>query len=203
MRKLILGAIAVASLSSAALAQSPDNPTKFEGFRVEGNVGWDRAQALGTHNNKFGYGGTVGWDGSIGDKIVVGPEASYWNPNNGSENCAGLGIGGPTCIKSFEEWGAAARVGYKLTPNVLVFGKGGYVSNEQRKRINGTTGQPAVYDHYHTDGYQVGGGVELSMANRFSGVLQGLYVNAQYVYSNYADHTSRQRVQGGVGIHFK
>jgi outer membrane immunogenic protein len=204
MRSFLLGAVALAVLPSAAMAQDTSSPyaTKFEGFRVEGNVGGDRSQALGRHNDKFGYGGTVGWDGSIGNRIVVGPEASYWNANNGSQVCAGVAEGS-ACTKSFEEWGAAVRVGYKLTPNVLVFGKGGYVSAEQRKSIDGPTGAELSYDHYHTDGYQVGGGAELSMANRFSGVMQGLYLNAQYVYSNYDDHTSRQRVMAGVGLHFK
>ncbi len=60
-----------------------------------------------------------------------------------------------------------------------------------------------VYDHYNTDGYQLGGGVQYGMGSRFSGPLSGLYVSAQYVYSQYDDHTSRQRVMGGVGIHFK
>lgn len=203
MRNVVLAAISLGLISSAAAAQSSDYATTFDGFRVEGNVGWDRFQALGNHNNRLGYGGTVGWDGSIGNKIVVGPEASYWRANNGSENCAGGVVGGSVCTKSFEEWGAAVRVGYKLTPNVLVFGKGGYVSNEQRKRFDAPVGQSSFYDHYRTDGYQYGGGAELSMADRFSGALSGLYLNAQYIRSQYNDRTARQRVMGGVGIHFK
>jgi outer membrane immunogenic protein len=198
---MFLAALALVSVPSIASAQ--DIPTTFQGFRVEGNVGWDKFQALGEHNNKLGYGGTVGWDGTIMNKVVIGPEASFWRANNWSQNCAGGVAGGSVCTKSFEEWGAAVRVGYMVTPNVLVFGKGGYVNNEQRRRFDAPAGETSFYDHYRTDGYQVGGGVEFSMADRFSGPLSGLYVNAQYVYANYADHTSRQRVMGGVGIHFR
>lgn len=201
MRKLFLAAVALAAVPTVAMAQ--DTTSSFRGFRAEGNIGWDKFQALGAHNNKLGYGGTVGWDGAIGNKIIIGPEASFWRANNWSENCGAGVIGGSVCTKSFEEWGAAVRAGYMITPNVLVFGKGGYVSNEQRKNFSAPVGETSFYNHYRTDGYQVGGGVELSMADRFSGPLSGLYVNAQYVYSNYADHTSRQRVMGGVGIHFR
>jgi outer membrane immunogenic protein len=201
MRKLFLATLALASLPSMASAQAATN--SFRGFRVEGNVGWDKFQALGTHNNKLGYGGTVGWDGALNDKLIIGPEASYWRANNWSQGCGDGVAGGSVCTKSFEEWGAAVRVGYMVTPNVLVFGKGGYVSNEQRKRFDAPAGETSYYNHYRTDGYQAGGGVEFSMADRLSGPLSGLYMNAQYVYSNFADHTSRQRVMGGVGIHFK
>jgi outer membrane immunogenic protein len=202
MRKLILAAVPLALLSSAAMAQTT-NTTKFEGFRIEGNIGGDRFSANGNHNDKLGYGGTVGWDGSIGDKLVVGPEASYWRANHWNGDCAGGVVGGSVCTKSFEEWGAAVRVGYKLTPNVLVFGKGGYVNNEQRKRFDAPAGETSFYNHYRTDGYQVGGGAELSMADRFQGVLSGLYLNGQYVYSQYNDHTKRQRLMAGIGLHFK
>lgn len=207
MRKFLIASIFLAATATAASAQSDatstSNPTKFEGFRLEGNIGYDRFQANGGHNNKLGYGATVGWDGSIGDKLLIGPEASYWTARNGNEVCEPGVINGTVCTKSFEEWGAGVRVGYKVTPNVVVFGKGGYVSNEQRKSFVAGPGQTSFYDHYHTDGYQYGGGVELSMANRFSGVLSGLYVNAQYLRARYDDHTSRQRAMAGIGIHFQ
>jgi len=69
----------------------------------------------------------------------------------------------------------------------------------QRKRFVAAPGGSSYYDHFGTDGYQVGGGVEYT-------VTEGrvpAYVNLQYVYSQYNDHTSRQRVMAGVGIRFK
>jgi outer membrane immunogenic protein len=203
MRSLLFSAMALAILPSSAMAQSTDMSSKFEGFRIEGNVGWDRSHALGSHDSKLGYGATVGWDGSLGDKLLIGPQATYWTAHNGAEVCGAGGIDGTVCTKSFEEWGAGVRVGYKLTPNVVLFGTGGYVTAEQRKRLVTPAGIGDFYDHYHTDGYSYGGGAELSMANRFSGVLSGLYLNAQYVRSQYDDHTARERVMGGIGLHFR
>lgn len=216
MRNL-LSLVAIAGLAAAAtpaFAQDMTAPagatdtintngTTLRGFRIEGDLGGDRYQSQGVHRDKFGYGATIGFDGQIGDRIVIGPEATYWRANDYTENCTGGTGGGTLCNKSFDEFGVGVRAGVLVAPQLLVFGKGGYVTNEQRKRYTAPVGQSSFYDHYNTDGYQVGGGVELSMANRFQGPLSGLYVNAQYVYSNYSDHTSRQRVMAGIGLHFK
>jgi len=212
MRTALLSAVALGLATfgaQAAVAQDTtatdtsvsDNGSTFRGFRVEGNAGGDRFQSQGRHRDKFGYGATVGFDGVIGDKIVVGPEASYWRANNWSEICGGGRTGGTICQKSFQEYGAAVRAGYLVTPNFLVFGKGGYVNNEQRKSFSAPAGQTSFYDHYSTDGYQLGGGVEYSLGKDV--MKMPIYVGAQYVYSQYSDHTSRQRVMGSIGLHFK
>ncbi len=208
MRNLIIATATAAmaiSFGAAASAQDvapvSDTTTSFRGFRVEGDVGGDRFQSQGQHNNKFGYGATVGFDGQIGEKIVVGPEASYWRANNWSQNCSAGDIGGSICHKSFEEYGAAIRAGYLVTPGLLVFAKGGYVSNEQRKRFDAPAGETSFYNHGRTDGYQVGGGVEYSLTQ--VSLPLPVYMSAQYVYSAYDDHTARQRAMLGVGVRFK
>lgn len=193
-------------MQDAGMPPAADRPVAdtLRGFRIEGNIGGDRYQSQGVHRDKLGYGATIGFDGLIGNRIVIGPEATYWRANDYTENCtAGTINGGTLCNKSFDEFGVGVRAGVLLAPQLLVFGKGGYVTNEQRKRFTPPAGQTGFYDHYNTDGYQVGGGVELSMADRFKGPLAGLYINGQYVYSQYNDHTSRQRVMAGIGIHFK
>ena len=73
-----------------------------------------------------------------------------------------------------------------LTKEYDAIVSGGYVNNEQRKRFSAPRGQASFYDHYRTNGYQVGGGVEYSLTDRY-------YVNAAYKYSQYNDHTARQR----------
>lgn len=206
MRILFLTAAAVsfgviAAPSAFAQDSSTDSSTSFRGIRVEGNVGGDRFQSQGVHNDKFGYGATIGFDGVIGNKIVVGPEGSYWRANDWTENCTPAGPGGDVCHKSFEEWGAAVRLGYLVTPNFLVFGKGGYVNNEQRKRFDAPAGQTGYYDHFRSDGYQLGGGLEYTLTGADSKLP--VYVGAQYVYSQYSDHTSRQRAMGSIGFRFK
>jgi len=185
---------------TATDAVASTNGTTFRGIRVEGNIGGDRFQSEGNHNDKFGYGGTVGFDGTIGERFVIGAEGSFWKPGSGNENSTALAGGNSIDHKAFEEWGAAVRAGVLVTPQMLVFGKAGYVNGEQRKRIMGPAGGTLVYDHYRSDGYQVGGGVEYTIMPEMS---TPVYVNAQYVYSNYHGNSGRQRVMAGVGIRFK
>lgn len=187
-----------ATTASESTAPS-DNGTTFRGIRLEGNLGGDRFQSEGDHNDKFGYGGTVGFDGTIGQRFVIGAEGSYWRANKWNENCQALPDTNSICHKAFQEWGAAVRAGVLVSPQLLVFGKGGYVNGEQRRRVDSAAGTTLVYDHYRADGYQVGGGVEYDMTS-FS---LPIYTNLQYVYSNYHGHSSRQRVMLGVGVRFK
>jgi outer membrane immunogenic protein len=188
---LLIAAASVALMSQAASAQ--ESGTSFRGIRVEGNIGGDRFQSQGVHNDKFGYGGTIGFDGLIGTNVVVGAEGTYWRAND----CTTAPASASVCHKSFEEWGAAVRAGVLVNPNALIFVKGGYASNEQRKRYSAP--RNSYYDHFNSDGYQVGGGVEYTLTE---GRLPA-YVDVQYVYSQYNDHTSRQRIMAGVGVRFK
>ncbi len=192
MRKytVYLGAIALIMCGSSAYAQS----TTFRGFRIEAKAGIDRLQAHGNHDDRFVYGGAAGWDGIIGDKIVIGPEASYLDTQG--KSCAAGVLGGEVCTRSRREVGAAVRAGYLATPALLVFGKAGYVSDSQRKTFTGDpAGGTAFKTRHGTDGYQVGGGIEYSLVRNF-------YVSAEYKYANFHNHTSRQNVLGGVGVRF-
>ena len=183
---------------AAADADAGSNGTHFRGIRIEGDVGGSRFAALGDHHDKFGYGATVGFDGQLGKRIVIGAEGSYWRANNTNEVCTETSAGGG-CARSGNEWGAAVRVGYLLTPRFLVFGKGGYVSNNQTTHYYANTPGQSYYFHDNTDGYQYGGGIEYDLTNmRFP-----VYVNVQYVRSEYNDSTHQDKLFAGIGFHFK
>jgi outer membrane immunogenic protein len=199
-----------AILSSAAIfagsAHAQDMTASFRGFRVEANGGGDRFYSQGTHKTKFGYGATIGFDGLIGDRIVLGPEGSIWRASGDSSNCAGYNTG-TLCLRSYTEYGAAVRGGFLVTPSLLVFAKGGYANNKQRGTFSAPTnfyylnGQivrlnPSTVLSSNISGYQLGGGAEYSLGEMF-------YVDVQYVYSHYESRTSRSHVLGGVGVRFK
>jgi len=211
MIKLVIAALAAATLVPVA-AQAQDvaqaqnaaaaqdvAPGSFAGIRVEGNLGWDSQKAYGNHHDKLGYGGSAGWDGNVTNRIVVGPEVSYWHPDAGrnavnSDNGRATTVGG-------DIWGAAVRVGFRATPSLLIFGKGGYVNQSQSSYV--ATPSAVLRSSYHVDGYQVGGGVQYSPADRFSFVPANVYLSAQYVYSKFDNHTSDQHAMGGIGIRFR
>lgn len=206
MRTRIALAVCGIAIGLTAPAQAQDSDVSLRGIRIEANAGGDRLRSAFTHDNSFGYGGTIGFDGMIGDRFVVGAEGSVWRPENDETNCA-TGPAGTFCNTSRYELGAAVRAGYLVTPRLLVFGKGGYAFDNQRNVFtssnalfyqNGTIVQaPASFTREPAgSGYQVGGGAEYSFTDMF-------YVNAQYVYSRYDNDTSRQRVMAGVGVRFR
>jgi outer membrane immunogenic protein len=187
---------AAAAPMDSSSADTSSNGTSFRGFRAEVQAGGDRFQSQGNHDDKFGWGGAAGFDGVIADRFVVGPEVSYWQSRG--ENVTNP-LGGTYAQKSFREIGAGIRAGYLVKPNILVYGIGGYVNDKQRAAFtgpnnSGTAG--AFYNVVHSDGYQLGAGAEYSLTQMFS-------VGAGYRYSNYADHTSRQRLFLSAAVHFK
>ena len=207
-RKLIAAAVLASTtmMSQAALAQdaSPATPASgdligqngtFRGFRAEVQGGRDWFHSQGTHDGKLAFGGALGFDGQF-DKFVVGPEVSYWRSRD--ENVTAGVAGGQVRHKSFNEIGAGIRAGYLVTPQVLLYGIGGYVNDEQRKAFisPAANGAGSYYNHVTTDGYQLGVGGEYSLTDLF-------YVGAGYRYAKYDDHTRRDRLFLSAGIRFK
>lgn len=202
MRTIILAAAAAAAIASSASASAED--FTFRGFRIEGNAGWDQYRALGDRNGNFGYGGQAGFDGQIGNRIVVGPEVNYWRPNHG-QNTVGAGLvgGGAVLRQSRDQWGSAVRIGVLATPDFLIYGKGGYVNAAQRSAVLDSTGAVIGASRGHTDGYQYGGGLEYTLHDRFSFAPTGLYLSAQYVRDHFDNGTRDQHAMGGIGIRFR
>ena len=97
--------------------------------------------------------------------------------------------------KSFEEWGGAIRAGVMVTPSTLVYAKGGFVVNEQRKYFEADNPFGSYYNHYRTKGCVVGGGVEQMLGER-------LYVKAEGRYANYKTNSSRLTGLIGLGVLF-
>lgn len=201
---IILGLIGGSACLSAPLHAQAMN-VGLRGFRVEANAGGDRFRSADDRRTKFGYGATVGIDASI-SRIVLGVEGSYWRDSKRITNCL-VGGAGTFCSSSGQrELGAAVRAGFEFTPQLLAFGKVGYVRDRQREIFtsNGQTfyvngqfvpGPPSSDTRFSERGYEVGGGLEYSLPNH-------IYADAQYVYSRYRNHTKRDRVMLGLGYRF-
>lgn len=205
MRNIVLAAAAIMSLSSVAQAQdaTSDSTSSFRGFRIEGNAGYDWAHSEGNKNSKFAYGGSAGFDGQIG-RIVIGPEFSYWHPNkNQNTVVTSNALGGTLYHQQRDQLSGDVRIGYLVTPDFLVFGKGGYVNEAQRRFYVAPIGQTGFYSRGRADGYQYGGGVEFTLHDKFSAMPGGLYVSAQYVRSQFDNHTRDEHAMGGIGFRFK
>ncbi len=200
MRQLALALLATVSFGTVASAQD----VTLRGFRIEGNAGYDWFKTRGSQNGKFGFGGAAGFDGQIGDKIVVGPEFNYWQPNHRDNLVGFVNVQGNDALRqSRYQMGAAVRIGYLISPDFLIFGKGGYVSDDERRVVFNRADAVIIDDRFRTDGYQYGGGVEYTLHDKFSFAPTGLYVSAQYVRDKYHDHSTDQHAMGGIGIRFR
>ena len=188
MMKLIrLGAFTALALvmSQQASAQG------FRGVRAEVQGGVDRFYSEGNNDTGLAWGAAAGLDFDLSG-IVVGPEVTFmWSPRE-NETRDGAGV---AYRKSFEEWGFGLRAGSMITPATLVYAKGAFVVNEQRKYFDADMDLHSYYNHYRTRGWQVGGGVEQMLSDMF-------YVKAEGRYSNYRTNSSRLTGMLGLGVLF-
>ena len=197
MKLVRVGAFTALALFAAQQA----NAQSLHGVRAEADVGIDRFYSEGNHDDHVGWGGEIGADFDLGG-FVVGPYGSFWNARGENVTRDGPGV---AYRKSFEEWGAGLRAGTLITPSTLLYVKGGWVINEQRKYFNAdpvaTPGIPVndaygdYYNHYRTRGWQVGAGIEQDVSNMF-------YVKGEGRYSNYRTNSSRLAFLIGAGVRF-
>ena len=192
--------VAYTALSAVALAVGLAAPASaqlagggaFTGLRVEGLAGWDRVQNDG-HKDGVGYGIGVGYDARMGP-LVVGIEGEADGAN--TKECVGSFTAADPrlCAKAGRDLYAGARVGTVLAPGTLLYAKAGYTN--ARVRLTGDDGSGTVtLDRRDLDGVRIGAGVEHELFSR-------AYVKAEYRYSNYQDHFSRNQVLGGFGVRF-
>lgn len=214
MRKLVLGALAAATVATPAFAQDVASP--FTGPRVGAILGWDGLRAGSTEDTDFRgddesangllYGADVGYDVAFSG-AVVGIEGeitgSTAKVDNNVEN---FGYGR---VKTGRDLYLGARVGFLAAPTTMIYAKGGYTN--ARLDLTRRNGEVTTDRHYNLDGYRVGAGVEQAMGQR-------AYVKAEYRYSNYGDarleyangantdnfsvDTDRHQVVVGAGIRF-
>lgn len=164
----------------------------FTGLRVEGLVGWDRLQN-GGHKDGVGYGIAAGYDVQY-RRAVVGLEAEV--ADSSTKVCTGAQtVADPEyCARTGRDIYVGGRVGTAIIPQALIYAKAGYTN--ARVRVTGDDGEDRItLAHQNLDGVRVGAGVEYQL-------FSNAYAKAEYRYSNYEDHFSRNQVVGGFGVRF-
>ncbi len=199
MNRWNVGALsALALMAGLSASQASAQGIQLRGVRADAQVGIDRFYSEGNNDNHIAYGGAIGVDTFVGSNFVLGIEGTFLNSRAENITRDGPGI---AARKSFEEYGGAIRAGVMMSPSTLVYAKGGFVVNEQRKFFDADTigRRPAgfgdYYNKYRTKGYVVGGGVEQMLGER-------IYVKAEGRYANYKTNSSRLTGLIGLGILF-
>ena len=180
-------------LATAALvAATPATAADFDGPRAEVRLGWDRTAIDlsvddGTtsvdgkgHDDGFGLGAEVGYDALIGGKAIIGASAgAEWAT---TKECGAVFGDDEACLKLGRNFTLGARIGAAVTPQALLYVKGGY-SNGQLK---------LTYEDFDASGVDtIGkanrGGFHFGLGGEFNVSKTG-YVKAEVVRTNYNDY---------------
>ena len=161
----------LAAVAALAMVAAPASAQSHTGARVGATVGYDNVQGA----EDVAYNGVVGYDVAVAPRVTLGAEATL-----GDSTVSGYGI------KASRDLAASARLGYVLTPRVLVFGKVGYATTRVETR----------FDHTNFEGVRFGGGLELA-------TTKNTYVSAEYARTEYEDGIGgRDQALVGVGFRF-
>jgi outer membrane immunogenic protein len=180
-------------------------PTPWSGLRVYGDLGYavqrDHAVDDDDGGSPFGtvfditsavdgltYGFGAGLDGQVGDKMVAGvfADISWTNKGNGFTipvNGSSSPIVGDIDIDHIVTVGG--RLGFLATPNVLLYGLGGYSWVDANTLTSYGSGQDAVKAAFgDRGGWTVGAGVEAFLfgSRTWTGSLE-------YRYTDLGGHT--------------
>lgn len=178
MRILATAALALMAAATPAFAQDEAKP--FQGPRVEVVGGWDRVNGGGAGTSGFVYGGGIGYDLQRG-QAVFGIDGEITG-STAKETDAGI------TVKAGRDLYAGVRAGYVVTPNTLLYAKGGYTN----ARVTAESAGVRVGENL--DGFRLGAGVE----RKFGPV----YGKVEYRYSNYDQDLERHQVVAGIGYRF-
>src|SRR5690349_7361441 len=128
MRKLIFAALLAATAATPAFAQ--DAPS-VGGFRIDGIVGYDRANIEDEGTDGVLYGVGVGYDFQVGNAVLgIEAEAS----DSTSSECASVGAfaNDELCVRAGRDLYVGGRVGAVVGSNTLLYAKAGYFNARVR-----------------------------------------------------------------------
>ncbi|GFM29408.1 outer membrane protein [Novosphingobium sp. PY1] len=149
-----------------------------------GTVGIDDDQQA------FTGGVYAGYDKRIADKFVLGVEGSFDLTTDDNLQAANY------TLDPQYSFDLTARTGYLVTPQTLLYVRGGYANARIKTAIAGSAGP--LTDTGNQDGWTVGGGVERQLIDHVSARLE-------YRYSDFSEgdgQYDRHRVLAGVSYRF-
>ena len=199
MCKYALAALLAGAVATPAFAQDrPPDPSapSFEGFRIEGLVGWDHAEILDNDGGGLLYGIGAGYDFQTG-RAVIGIEGEASESTNGGCTRDFFATGDSFCIDMSRDLYIGGRAGVIVGRNILLFGKAGYTNARVRSEYD--DGTPAGTNNFtfseNLDGVRVGLGAQF-------GIGRNAYFRTEARYSNYEGGSDRGALLGAFGFRF-
>jgi len=208
---IIAASVGVAAVAAPAAAQN------FSGPRVEGRIGWDGTNISIKDTRDFGGRGNFS-SGSTASDLSIGGEVGFdvesgWLAFGGY---AGVDLGEndepfpdrAVVLETGRNFTAGGRVGYVVSPTVLLYAKGGYSNARVRAQFTSgaTAAQRSALAGFDRDrnGFHAGGGAEFAVAQSFYGRLD--YTHHKYkdfqVDANSELSFRRNQVTAAIGYRF-
>ena len=221
----------------AGVLAAPAHAQDLSGFRVEGRLGWEQVGTKASLPNpdedededgdEFliasdessdpSFGIELGYDAQISSTFVLG---GYLGADlSDTEMCGELIEDDLACTSLERTFTVGARAGVAIGETSLVYVKGGYSNGRFEALYDGDVtdnddDEPGAIEDFagSTDGFHVGGGVEL-------GLTESLYAKLEYVYTDYGNRSyrledmdadlpglevssDRHQVVAGIGLRF-
>lgn len=196
MKHLLLCAVLIAGTAAA-----PSAAYEFNGFRIEGQGGWDNLN-INTQNHGFTstvndkgwlYGAEAGYDLRLSSSVILGVLGNYnWSSVKATTSD---GLGSTIVADAKNDWSAMGRFGFKLTPSTLFYVAGGYA----RTKIDYNYTPVASLVSFNTSESYGGARGAVGLEQGFG---SNVYVKVEYRYTDYRNGFSRNQVVGGLGIRF-
>lgn len=200
----VFNSIALATALAAPFA-SAASAAPFDGPFVGAQVGWqsekmrDVKSSLGVvpvdQDKRSVTGGVfAGYDRTINGRFVVGAEAGldFASDNEVTASASGTSYS----VDPKYSFDLTARAGYLVTPQTLLYVRGGYTNARIRTTV--TTAGDVQTASDNQDGWLVGGGVERQLTQNVSARLE-------YRYSKLSEGDGkdyRHRVLAGLSYRF-
>src|SRR6266403_4847280 len=213
MKKILLGAAALAAMAAPALAadiaarpftkapayNAPQIVYNWTGFYIGGHVGGAFAgdNSLQSSDARFLGGVQGGFDYQFAPNWVLGAEAQYSWLTGGTNNGTLFPAGTLVTSNGNQLGSVTGRVGYTWGP-ALLYAKGGYAWRDNNNIGVSVAGVPAAFttDGTRKDGYTVGAGLEYMFAPNWS-------AKAEYQYYNFGSTTFTGGPSEIVGTRFR
>lgn len=183
MKKNIFAAM-FAAIAMAACTPQAAMAKDFVGPRLEVTAGYDDVMGA-VDTTDVVYGGALGYDFALTDTLRLGAE---------------VGVENPTEHRTFN---AAARLGFVVSPNLLLYGKVGLANAETTTKslvaVLGKKGKvegwKTVLDQAKQDGVRLGAGAEFKIAGP-------LAAKVEYRYTDADSNTGQSAVVAGAVVRF-
>lgn len=187
--KFIVCAASVA-IAAPALAQNASN---FEGGKAGIVLGYDTVNFdygydVDASESGMLYGVTAGYDFALGTSgAILGIEAEASDSTTKTSAHDILFEGDKLSLLADRDLYIGARIGFAVSPNMLLYAKGGYTNARLKLRYSLDGDSASIGDNI--DGYRIGGGAEFTNGSNFA--------RLEYRHSDYGKYVYRE---GGIEL---